>query len=90
MANFVIKKDGEKESFNAEKIRRAVTGAATKAGLPNEQIINLVEKVLTAVMQSVAGKAEVATTEIKEKVLDELDTLAPSVSEEWRKYDQEK
>lgn len=90
MANFVIKKDGTKESFDAGKIKRAITSAATKAGLPEEEKIKVVEQVSTAVTQSVAEKEEVTSAEIKEKILAELDTLAPSVSEAWRRYEQEK
>ena len=90
MANFVIKKDGTKEPFDAEKIKKAITTAATQANLSSEEITKIVGQVLPTVVQSIAGKEEVASTEIKEKILKELDTLAPSVSGAWRKYEQAK
>ncbi len=90
MAQFVIKNDGTKEPFDSEKIKRVIGFAAKEASLPEEQINEVAEKVSNAVLQLAEGKEEIPTAEIKEKILSELDAVAPSVSEAWRKYDQEK
>lgn len=90
MAEFVIKNDGSKEPFDAEKIRKSITAAASGAGLSEEQINKVVERVLGVATELADEKEEIATAEIKEKILSELDALEPSVSEVWRKYDQEK
>ena len=34
-------------------------------------------------------KEEIATSELRKKILSELDSVEPSVSAAWRKYDQE-
>jgi len=90
MAEFVIKKDGSKEPFDAEKIRKSITVAASKAGLSEEQINKVAEHVSGVATDLTDEKEEITTAEIKEKILSELDALEPSVSEVWRKYDQEK
>lgn len=90
MAEFVIKKDGSKEPFDAEKIRKSITAAASTAGLSEEQMNKIVEHVSGAATKLTDEKEEITTAEIKEKILSELDVLQPSVSEAWRKYDQEK
>lgn len=90
MAEFVIKKDGSKEPFDAEKIRKSITAAASTAGLPEEQINKVVEHILGVATELTDEKEEIATAEIKEKILSELDAFEPSVSEAWRKHDQEK
>ena len=90
MANFVIKRDGTKEPFDAEKIRRAITGAAQRTNLPEERKKEIVEQVLSAALQLAREKEEIKTSEIKEKILSELDAIESSVSEAWRKYAQEK
>ncbi len=87
MAETVIKKDGSREPFDGEKIRRAVSSAAKEGGLPEEQIRSVTNQVLSAVMRFTANKTEVSTSELKGKVLGELDELAPSVAEAWREYD---
>jgi len=90
MANFVIKKDGTKQPFDVEKIKRAVSAAAGQAGLSGEEATKIADQVSSAVTQSLAGKEEVTSTEIRGKILSELDTVNPSVSEAWRKYEQSK
>ncbi|MFH0803793.1 MAG: ATP cone domain-containing protein [Candidatus Tagabacteria bacterium] len=90
MAKFVIKKDGEKEPFDAEKIRASIMAAASNANLPEERRNEVIERVLGLAMQLAEGKEEISTAEIREKVLGELDALEPSVSGAWRKSEQEK
>lgn len=90
MANFIIKKDGSKEPFDAEKLKKSIESAAKQAGLSEDRVNELVEQVSKAALQVAEGKEEIATVELREKILSELDNLEPSVSEGWRKYDQEK
>lgn len=90
MANFVIKKDGTKEPFDAEKIRKSIAAAAQRTELSEERKNEVVEQVLSAVIQVAAEKEEITTAELKERILSQLDTIEPSVSESWRKYEQEK
>jgi len=87
MVNFVIKKDGAKEPFSAEKIKKAVRAAATQAGFPEEEINKEVGKALAAVMQSVSAKKEVATSEIKEIV---LSVVSGAVKAAWETHEQQK
>jgi transcriptional repressor NrdR len=89
MASNVVKKDGTKEPFNPEKIRNSIRAAAEQAGLSEERKNEVVEEVATAVIQVAASKEEIATSEIREKILSELDRIESAVSTGWRKYDQE-
>jgi len=90
MANFVIKRDGTKEAFDAEKIKMSITAAAQRTDLSEEQVNKAVERALGAAIQEAEGKEEITTAELRGKILTELDIIEPSISEEWRKYDQEK
>lgn len=90
MANEVIKKDGSKQPFDPEKIRNSIKGAAARSELPEERQSEVVEQVATAVIQLAEGKEEVATSEIRENILSELDRLEPSVSAAWKKHEEEK
>jgi len=87
MANEVIKKDGTKEPFNGEKIKRAINAAAGQADLSEERKSEIVEQVATTVIQMVAAKEEVTTSEIREKILSELDRVEPSIATAWQKHD---
>ncbi|MGD0576791.1 MAG: ATP cone domain-containing protein [Candidatus Staskawiczbacteria bacterium] len=88
MANFVIKKDGTKVPFDAEKIKSAVMAAASQAGVAEDAASDTAQKVVDAVSMAFSGQEETPTSEIKEKVLSELDAIAPDVSASWRKYDE--
>ncbi|MCP6719836.1 MAG: ATP cone domain-containing protein [Patescibacteria group bacterium] len=87
MANTVIKKDGTKKPFDSEKIRKSIESAAEEAGLEKERISEIVNQVANETMQLAEGKEEIATSELKEKILSTLDTVEPSVSAAWREYD---
>ena len=90
MAKEVIKKEGTRQPFAAEKIRNSIAAAAQTTDLSEERKNEVVEQVATAVIQMAEGKEEIATSEIKEKILSELDSIEPAISEAWRKHDQEK
>ena len=89
MALNVIKKDGTKEPFNPEKIKNSIAAAAQRTDLPEERKNEVIEQVANAAIQMAGEKEEIATSEIKEKILSDLDQIEPKVSEAWRKYDQE-
>jgi len=89
MADQVIKKDETKEPFDPEKIRKSIGAAAELANLPEERKNEVVEQVATTAIQVAEGKEEIATSELREKILSELDRIEPSVSAAWRKHDQE-
>ena len=88
MANTVIKRDGSKEPFDSGKIKNAIRAAAKGAGVEEDKANAIVEQVTISVVQAVAGTEEVATTEIKEKALAQLDAIEPSIADAWRQYDQ--
>lgn len=90
MASQVIKKDGRREPFDAEKIRNSIAAATERANLPEERRNEIVEQVSTAAIQLADAEEEIATSEIKEKILSELDRIEPGVSEAWRKHEEEK
>ena len=90
MAKFVIKRDGTKVPFDAEKIRSSIAAAAQEADISEERKSEVIEQVLNTLLQLAESKEEITTVEIKEKILSELDVIEPSISGAWRKYDQEK
>ena len=90
MASEVIKKDGTKVPFEAEKIKRAIASAAQRVDLSEERRAEVVEQVLSSVIRLAEEKEEIATAQLRAEVLSELDAIEPSISEAWRKYEQEK
>ena len=89
MAKDVIKKDGTKVPFDAERIKKAIAAAAAATDLSEERKNEVAEQVSATVTQMLESKDEATTSEIKANVLAELDRVEPSVSAAWREYDQE-
>ncbi len=90
MANFVIKKDSTRVPFDVAKIKSAVMSAASEAELDDDKASSLAEEISSSVATSFEGQEEVSSSELREKILSELDASAPTVGESWRKYDESK
>jgi len=86
----VIKKDGRKEPFIAEKIRKSIAGAAQQADIPEERKEEIVFQVSETVIPMFEGREEVDTRDIKKAILNELDRVEPAVASAWRKYEEGK
>ena len=90
MANQVIKKDGTKEPFDGEKIRKSIELSVKDAGLSAERIAEVVREASEAALQIAAEKEEIATTELAERILSKLDEIEPSAAVAWREHEQVK
>lgn len=71
-ALYVVKRDGERQDFRAEKLRRALSGAAHKRSIPGVELERIVERVEAEI--SDAG-GELGSKRIAELVLERLRTL---------------
>ena len=90
MATQVIKKDGSKQPFDAEKIRKAIEGAAKEAGLEDDRASQVATEVSGTVIEKTDAQEEIATSEIKSMIVSELNRVEPSVSTAWRTYEESK
>lgn len=87
MANQVVKKNGSKEPFDAEKIKKVIRSSGQQAGLDEVEQNEISEKIAAKIVEIFQDKEEVTAIEIRDKVLEELDVYAPSVSAAWRDYE---
>lgn len=88
MTKFVIKSNGQKEVFKAEKIKSSIEKAVISAGHDLNAKKGIVNQVVKETVDDVREKAEVASSDLKKEILDKLDELDASVSDAWRKFDQ--
>ena len=86
MAANVIKKDGSKQPFDEGKLRKSIEGAAQDAGLAQERAQEVVDQVFPVAAEAANAKEEIATSELRDVILDELKKAEPSVAEAWGKY----
>lgn len=86
----VIKRDGSRETFDAEKLKNSVAKAAKEAGHDDAKIASVADTGSVGALALAAGVEEIATAELKMKILADLETIAPEVAAAWRKHDTEK
>ena len=86
----VIKKNGTQEPFNIEKIKNAVKAAGKDASLDEAKQNELAESISSKVEATIQNQAAVSVSDIRSKVLEELDASAPSVAIAWRKFEETK
>ena len=86
MATNVIKKDGSQQPFDEGKLKRSIEAACRDAGVTPERTAEVVNQVLPAVLEVAAAKEEIATSELREAILAELEKVEASAAEAWRKY----
>jgi len=90
MAKVVIKRDGTKEEFDGEKIRKSIEVAAMSSGLSEDKVKKIVFQVLDVVLKLANSKEEIATVELGDAVFNELNKIEPKIAEAWKKYEEEK
>ena len=82
----VIKRNGRKEKFSAEKIRNSVRKAVIDAGFKVEAKKKLIDNVSKETIDW-AKEGDVKTKEIKECILYQLSKESPAVAKSWKKFD---
>jgi len=90
MVKQVIKKDGTKEDFNGEKMRKSIEVAAISAGFPIDRTNEVADQVLDVVLKNVNDKEEIETSELSESVFSQLNAIEPKMAELWKQYEEEK
>jgi len=84
----VIKSNGKKEDFSMAKLRGSIERAVISAGHSLENKKDAVDRIVKEVIADFKGKADVRSTELREKVLKKLDKIERSASDAWEKFDQ--
>jgi len=82
----VIKKGGEKEKFNLNKIKKSLILAVEASDLPQEKKNEIVEKTTKEILDFIKRKKEIFTAEIEAKILLELDENYPQIAKIWREH----
>ena len=86
----VIKKNGTQEPFNPEKIKNAIKAAGKDAGMDETKQNELAESISSKIETEIQNQSQVSYSDIRRKVLETLDTSAPSVAAAWRKFEETK
>lgn len=87
MVEIVIKKGGQEEPFDEEKIKNAVRAASSQAGLDEAKQEELAEAVVNKILEDFGEETSVKSIELRDKILSELDIISSETAEAWRSYE---
>ena len=76
--------------FDGEKLRRSVEVAAMNAGLAENTVRELVDRVLDAALKTANDKEEISTSELGECVFNEMRKTERRAAEIWKNHEEEK
>lgn len=82
----VIKRDGSREPFDADKLKSSIQRASESVGMDQERIDDLYDRSLKDLNFHFKDVSEISSLEIEERVLEFLDMEEPSVSDVWRNF----
>jgi transcriptional regulator NrdR family protein len=83
----VIKKSGNKETFNPGKVKTSIEKAVIDAGFNIKTEKVLIDRVASKVVIMSSNNGRVRTADIRKKILMEMDEINPSISSSWRRFD---
>ena len=86
----VIKRDGSRQPFSEEKLRKSIDAAAQEAKVPAPRTKQVVSEAARKPLALAKGTGPVETKLLRKKILDRLDIIEPSVSESWRAFDRKR
>ncbi len=86
----VIKKNGKKEEFQPDKLKRSVEQAAREVKLSEEKMKQIVVKSTKPVIEYIYQKPEVKTQEIKEKVVEAVEKEHKEVAKAMKEFEKKK
>jgi len=86
----IVKKNKTTEEFSEDKLRNSIEYASDEAGVEEKRKKEVVDKVSRVIVEMTRKQKEIKSTDLRKRILSELDRMEPSVSEHWRTYDETK
>ncbi|NYB51159.1 MAG: transcriptional regulator [Methanobacteriaceae archaeon] len=83
----VVKKKGNVESFNPNKIKGSLQKATIDAGYTLEEKQDIISAVLANINKKIDEEKEIKSETIKMCLLTELDKCEPYIAKSWRRFD---
>jgi transcriptional regulator NrdR family protein len=90
MIKKVFKKGGKIEPFSQEKIEKSILNVLSEIGLSQKEREEILNKVMSSLLDFLKPKKEISTAEIEAKIILELQKIIPQAIETWREYRREK
>ncbi len=85
----VIKRNGSRENFNIQKLRKSIENAVSEAGFSVTEKMNLIEHATQDAENLVKERNEVKSQELRNEIVNDLEEDDSKVAESWRNYEKQ-
>ena len=85
----VVKSNGKKEPFNVSKVRKSVENAVSDAGFTLTSKMGAIEHATSDVESLAQDRNEIKTKEIRNEIVNDLESDAPKAAQAWRNYEKQ-
>jgi transcriptional repressor NrdR len=83
----VIKRNGKKERFKPQKLRKSIENAVSDAGFSMTDQMRTIEHATQDAENLARNRNEISSEEIRNEVVNDLESDAPEVAQSWRNYE---
>jgi transcriptional regulator NrdR family protein len=89
MVQSIVKRNGNIEDFNVEKLKKSIENAAIDANYEESKIKEIVESMINYVLESIKDLERVDSQSLEDLILNKLDQEYPLISKAWRDYNKQ-
>ena len=85
----VIKRNGKKEPFKPQKLRKSIESAVSDSGSTVTQQMRAIEHATQDAENLAKERNEISSKELRNEVVNDLESEAPQVAQAWRNYERQ-
>jgi transcriptional regulator NrdR family protein len=85
----VIKRNGKKEIFKPQKLRKSIESAVSDAGFTVTKQMKAIEHATQDAENLARGRNEIKSQELRNEIVNDLESDAPEVAQAWRNYEKQ-
>jgi transcriptional repressor NrdR len=85
----VIKRNGKKEPFKPQKLRKSIENAVTDAGFTVTKQMKAIEHATKDAESLAMNRNEISTKDLRNEIINDLEGDAPKVAQAWKNYEKE-
>lgn len=85
----VIKRNGKKEPFQPQKLRKSIENAVTDAGFTVTKQMKAIEHATQDAENIARERNEINVEELRNEIVNDLESDAPEVAQAWRNYEKQ-
>ena len=85
----VIKRNGQKERFKPQKLRKSIENAVSDAGSTLTKQMKAIEHATQDAENIAMNRNEISSKELRNEIVNDLESDAPEIAQSWRNYEKQ-